>query len=119
MFYHDRFGATLKIEGPPVVAEPLPGGKNRIKGGCGKGTEIGERRKECFILTCHPVDLGLLKHYFGDKDGVGVVSLAPREGTAVAAVVAVDNVAEEGGSLRGESPGAIDIPEAVLRAQWS
>lgn len=78
----------MQIASSRVIAETLPRVKDVIFRGPGQGGEIWEAAEPLIIIRDNGGNCRLLEHELGDKDGVGVSSLAPRKIAAVLAIPA-------------------------------
>ena len=76
-FFDDGFSATVKITRPRIISEALPCLQNVRFSRSGKRAESGEASQPPIIVRDDGCDLRLLKHDFGNEDGIGIASLAP------------------------------------------
>ena len=60
-----------------VVAEPGPGGKDRLRAGPGERGDVGEAREKRLVAPPDGPDRRLLEHHLRDPDAVGVARAAP------------------------------------------
>ena len=74
-----NFRHRMQIMGPIVVAEALPGVQNLIFGSVSKGSEIRKSPEPVAIVRQNARHLSLLKHEFGDDDGIRVTRPTPRQ----------------------------------------
>jgi hypothetical protein len=66
-----------------IIAEPLPGVKDRTFGCFCQDHKVRKTLKPVAIVPQDGSDLGLLKHEFGNENGVGISRSAPGKITPV------------------------------------
>lgn len=76
-------GGAVQAEGPPVVAEALPGPDRLGRSGLRQRLRCRPAAHPGEVAGHHPAHLGLLEHQLGDEDGVGVAGTPPGEVAAV------------------------------------
>jgi ribonuclease HIII len=85
---YNGLGGGAKISRARVVAETLPCAEHVIFGSASECGKIGKSAQPLVVIGDHGGHQGLLKHEFGDEDGVGVTRVAPRQIAAVSAIPA-------------------------------
>ena len=90
----ELLGGGMKVAGAAVIAEARPKGQDVLQGSGGEVSDRGIFLQEAVVIGFDGFDLGLLKHRFGEPDGVRVAAEAPGHGA-----VGVDGVVpgEHGG----------------------
>lgn len=83
MAIDDDFRGGVEISGASVVAEALPGVEHIVLRRARQGRKTREPAQPLFIIGEHGSDLGLLKHQFGNEDGVRIAGPPPRKVAAV------------------------------------
>ena len=96
----DGFRNRMQVAGSRVIAEALPRVEDVTFRSLGQGGEIWEAAEPLIIIRDNGGNLSLLEHELGDEDGVGIASLAPREGAAMAAIPAKQGELEVADALR-------------------
>ena len=79
VFGNDNFGPFMQKSRPAVIAKTAPGSEDFVFGCGGEGFNRRETGHPVSVMVEHGGDAGLLEHNFGDPDGVGVASAAPRK----------------------------------------
>ena len=79
MFFHYELRGSLNVADASVVAEAFPEFMNFLRTGFSERLDVGQGRHPPFPVRQDGVYLGLLKHDFGDPDGVGIASATPRK----------------------------------------
>ncbi len=86
MAIDDDFRGGVEISGASVVAEALPGVKHIVLRRLGQSSKTREPAQPLFIIWEDGRDLGLLKHQFGNENGVRITGSPPRKVAAVLAI---------------------------------
>jgi hypothetical protein len=82
----DDFRNRMQVASPRVIAESLPRVEAVTFRSPGQGGEIWEAAEPLIIIRDNGGNLSLLEHELRDEDGVGIASLAPGQGAAMAAI---------------------------------
>jgi len=82
----DGFRNRMQIASSRVIAEALPRVQDVTFRSPDQGGEIWEAAEPLIIIRDNGGNLSLLEHELGDEDGVGIASLAPGKGAAMAAI---------------------------------
>src|SRR6202022_2462411 len=80
---HDYLRALVKISGPIVISEPLPGVKYFGFAGVRQVADRRESLKPALVIGQDRCHLRLLEHEFRDEDLIGIGRFAPRQFTAL------------------------------------
>ena len=90
----DGFRNRMQVASSRVIAEALPRVQDFTFRSPGQGGEIWEAAEPLIIIRDNGGNLSLLEHELGDEDGVGIASLAPGKGAAMAAIPIRQGLAE-------------------------
>ena len=82
----DGFHHRMQVASSRVIAEALPRVQDVTFRSPGQGGEIWEAAEPLIIIRDNGGNPSLLEHELGDEDGVGIASLAPGKGAAMAAI---------------------------------
>jgi len=100
VFFNDRNGGHSQISGSRRIAEALPGVENVGFRGSGEGGNVRKATEPFLVIWNDRGDLSLLQHEFGDEDGVGIGSSAPRKIATVFSIPGKESAAERRSGIR-------------------
>jgi len=96
----DDFRNRMQIASSRVIAKSLPRVEDVTFRSPGQGGEIWEAAEPLIIIWDNGGNLSLLEHELRNEDGVGIASLAPGQGAAMAAIPTQKRAMERADVLR-------------------